>query len=78
MPYPLNAMTSDVHKPSHTKNGYTSIQPSHGSSKASPIKEGLICAGIWALLSVVFASGIQLWGHYAYPGKSNISLAEWA
>jgi hypothetical protein len=58
--------------------GYTSTQPAGGSYKASSIKEGFICAGIWAILSAAFASGIQLWGYYTYSLKSNTSLDEWA
>jgi hypothetical protein len=59
---------------------YASIQSSGESHNASSIKEGLISAGIWALLSALFASGIQLWGYYAHPGKNNISISfeEWA
>jgi len=59
---------------------YTSIPSSGESHNASSIKEGLISAGIWALLSVFFAAGIQLWGYYAHPGKNNtsISFEEWA
>jgi hypothetical protein len=59
-------------------DAHTSIRPSGGSYKASSIKEGFICAGIWALVSAVFASGIQLWGYYVHPLKSINPLEEWA
>jgi hypothetical protein len=61
-------------------DGYASSQLSVGSNKASfiSIKEGFICAGIWASLVAAFVSGLKLWGNHFHPGKGNISLEEWA
>jgi hypothetical protein len=62
-------------------DGYTSIQPSGGSYKASSIKEGFTCAGIWAILAL-FVSGFRLWAklaaELAHPEKGILSSEEWA
>src|ERR1700737_506310 len=64
--------------PLPTAAGYTTIQPSGGPYKASSIKEGFICSGIWAILSVALISGLRLWGEHLHPEKGTISPDEWA
>jgi hypothetical protein len=56
---------------------YTTIQPS-GPYKASSIKEGFICAGIWAALSIVLIVPLTLWGEHAHPERGVRSAEEWA
>jgi len=49
-------------------------QPSGWSYVVSPIKESVICTGIWAILVVLFTYGLKLWGDYAHPGQSITTL----
>jgi hypothetical protein len=42
---------SEAPEPAAAAAIYTSIQPAGGPYKANSIKEGFICAGIWAALS---------------------------
>src|SRR5712691_6358581 len=56
---------------------YTSIQPAGGPYKANSIKEGFICAGIWAALSIVLVVSLTLWGERAHPEKGVLSAEDW-
>jgi hypothetical protein len=64
--------------PLPTASGYTTIQPSGGSYKASSIMEGFICSGIWAILSGVLVVGLRIWAERAQPEKGLLSTEEWA
>ena len=67
-----------MRRPRPQAHSHAQIQPLHGSYIGSSVKESLICAGIWAIFASVFISGLKLWGNHFHPGKSNISIEEWA
>ncbi len=56
---------------------YVTVQSSGGSYKASSIKEGFICSGIWAILSAALVSGLRLWAEHSHPEKGVLSAEEW-
>jgi hypothetical protein len=64
--------------PLPTAVGYTTVQPSGGPYKASSIKEGFICSGIWAILSAALVAGLRLWAEHSHPEKGILSSEEWA
>ena len=57
---------------------YTTIQPAGGPYKASSLKEGFICSGIWAVLSATLVSGLRLWSEHSHPEKGVLSVEEWS
>src|SRR5260370_40501324 len=69
---------SEAPEPAATAGIYTSIQPTGGPYKASSIKEGFICAGIRAALSIVLIVPLILWGEHAHPERGALSAEEWA
>jgi hypothetical protein len=56
---------------------YTAIHPpSGGPSKSSSIKEGFICAGIYAVMAVVMSSGFRNWGEHPKIQVTEVMPAE--
>jgi hypothetical protein len=56
---------------------YTTVQPSGGPYKGSSIKEGFICAVIWAMLAASAVVGPRLWVEHAHPERGTISADDW-
>jgi hypothetical protein len=69
-------MSSDAPLPAAT--GYTTVQPSGGPYKYTPIMEGFICSGIWAILSAALFVGLQLWTEHFHPDNDTLSSVNWA
>jgi hypothetical protein len=57
---------------------YTTVQPSGGPYKAGSIKEGFICAGIWAVLAALVVVGPRLWVEHAHPERGTVAAEDWA
>jgi hypothetical protein len=57
---------------------YTTVQPSGQPYKGSSIKEGSICAGIWAVLAAVLVAGPRLWVEHAHPERGTLGAEDWA
>ncbi len=55
---------------------YTPVQPSGGPYKGSSIREGSICAGIWAVLAALLIVGAALWTEHAHPEQG--ASVDWA
>jgi hypothetical protein len=55
---------------------YTTIQPSGGPYKGSSIREGSLCAGIWAVLAALLIAGADLWIEHAHPERG--MSVDWA
>jgi len=55
---------------------YTTVQPSGGPYKGSSIKEGSICAGIWAVLAALLIVGPRLWFEHVHPEQGTAD--DWA
>src|SRR5258708_3834004 len=68
---------SEAPEPAAAAAIYTSIQPAGGPYKANSIKEGFICAGIWAALSIVLVVSLTLWGERAHPERGVLSAEDW-
>jgi hypothetical protein len=66
---------NDVPEPA--ASSYTTIQPSGGSYKNSSLKEGFICAGIWALAAASLVAGPRLWAEHAHPENGALSVEDW-
>jgi hypothetical protein len=64
--------------PAPVANNYTFVQPSGGPYKASSIREGFLCSGIWAILSTALVVGFRLAAERAHPEQGTISVLEWA
>ncbi len=56
---------------------YVTVQSSGGPYKASSIKEGFICSGIWAILAAVLVSGLRVWAEHSHPEKGVLSAEDW-
>lgn len=54
---------------------YTTVQPSGGPYKGSSIKEGFLCAAIWAVLAASAAILPRLWAEHAHPEQGTY---EWS
>jgi len=67
--------TNDTPEPPATS--YVTVQSSGGPYKASSIKEGFICSGIWAVLALVVVSGLRLWAEHSQPEKGVFSAEDW-
>jgi len=74
----LNTRISYIRGWSPRTYGSSRIRRPNGSHKLSPIAEGIICTGIWAILSVAFALAFGFWGEHAHPEKGVISSEQWA
>jgi hypothetical protein len=57
---------------------YNTVQPSGGPSKGSSVKEGSICAGIWAVLAACVVVGPRLWVEHAHPERGTLTAEDWA
>jgi hypothetical protein len=61
----------------HSAHADASTQRSGWSHIISSIKDGFICAGIWAILGAVFGSAVRLWGDYSHPEGGITSVQVW-
>ena len=57
--------------------GYTTIQPSGGPYKTDSIKEGFLCAAIWAVLAAALVVGLRLWAEHSHPEKGTFLEEDW-
>jgi hypothetical protein len=57
-------------------SAYTTVQPSGGPYKGGSVKEGFICAGIWAVLAALLIAGAALWVEHAHPEQG--TSVDWA